>query len=66
VIFSVYLILPDAVDPGIYSASNKNKYQKRENKVSGELSEAGAWQMTLITSVSEEPAASFFLICIEF
>jgi hypothetical protein len=26
--FSIYLILPAALGPGVYSASNKNKYQK--------------------------------------
>jgi hypothetical protein len=26
--FSIYLILPAALDPGVYSASNRNEYQK--------------------------------------
>jgi hypothetical protein len=35
-IFSVYLILPAALGPGVYSASNINEYQKRKNNnVSG-------------------------------
>jgi hypothetical protein len=40
--FSIYLILPAALDPGIFSASNKNEYQKQKNIVSRELSAAGA------------------------
>jgi hypothetical protein len=32
-----YLILPAALGPGVYSASNRNEYQKRRNNnVSGE------------------------------
>jgi hypothetical protein len=35
--FSVwYLILPAAVGPGVYLASNRNEYQKHKNNVSGE------------------------------
>jgi hypothetical protein len=26
--FSIYLILPAALGPGVYSASNRNEYQK--------------------------------------
>jgi hypothetical protein len=34
---SLYLILPAALGPGVYSASNKNEYQKhKNNNVSGE------------------------------
>jgi hypothetical protein len=33
--FSVYLILLAALGTGVYSASNRNKYQKQKN-VSGE------------------------------
>jgi hypothetical protein len=32
----VYLILLTALDPGVYSASNRNEYQKQNNNVSGE------------------------------
>jgi hypothetical protein len=39
---SIYLILPTALCPGIYSASNRNEYQKQKNNVSGEQSAAGA------------------------
>jgi hypothetical protein len=34
--FSIYLIFPAALGPGVYSASNRNDYQKQKNKVSGE------------------------------
>jgi hypothetical protein len=34
--FSIYLILPAALGPGAYSASNMNEYQKQKNNVSGE------------------------------
>jgi hypothetical protein len=30
------LILPTALGPGLYSASNRNEYQKQKNNVSGE------------------------------
>jgi hypothetical protein len=33
---SIYLILPAALGPGIYSASNRNEYQKHKNNVSGD------------------------------
>jgi hypothetical protein len=33
---SIYVILPDAIGPGVYSASNRNEYQKQKNYVSGE------------------------------
>jgi hypothetical protein len=34
--FSVYLILPAALGSGVYSTSNRNKYQKQKNNVPGE------------------------------
>jgi hypothetical protein len=34
-IFSIYLILLDALGPGVYSASNRNKYQKQKINDSG-------------------------------
>jgi hypothetical protein len=35
--FSICLILPDALGPGVYSASNINEYQKlKKSDVSGE------------------------------
>jgi hypothetical protein len=33
---SSYLILPVALDPGVYSASNRSEYQKHKNNVSVE------------------------------
>jgi hypothetical protein len=37
VIFYIYLILLAALGPGVYSASNRNEYQKQKNNnVSGE------------------------------
>jgi hypothetical protein len=32
----MHLILPAALGPGVYSASNRNEYQKHKNNVSGE------------------------------
>jgi hypothetical protein len=34
--FPIYLIVPAALDRGIYSASNGNEYQKQKNNVSGQ------------------------------
>jgi hypothetical protein len=34
--FPIYLILLAALGPGVYSASNRNEYQKQKNNVSGE------------------------------
>jgi hypothetical protein len=34
--FSSYLILLAALGPGVYSASNRNEYQKQKDNVSGE------------------------------
>jgi hypothetical protein len=31
---SIYLILPAAIGPGVYSAPNRNEYQKQKNNVS--------------------------------
>jgi hypothetical protein len=35
-IFTIYLILSATLSPGVYSASNRNEYQKQEDSVSGE------------------------------
>jgi hypothetical protein len=35
-ILSIYLILPAALDPEVYSASNRNECQKQKNNVSRE------------------------------
>jgi hypothetical protein len=34
--FPIYLLLPAALGPGVYSASNRNEYQKQKEKVSVE------------------------------
>jgi hypothetical protein len=34
--FYIYLILPAALDPEVYSASNRNEYQEYKNNVSEE------------------------------
>jgi hypothetical protein len=36
IFFSIYPIVPAALGPGDYSASNRNEYQKQKNNVSGE------------------------------
>jgi hypothetical protein len=35
-IFSIYLILPAALVPGVFSAFNRNEYQEQKNYVSEE------------------------------
>jgi hypothetical protein len=35
-ILSIYPILPATLGPGVYSAFNRNEYQKQKNNVSGE------------------------------
>jgi hypothetical protein len=35
-IFSIDLILPAALCPGVYSASNRNEYQKQKHDAPGE------------------------------
>jgi hypothetical protein len=35
-VFLIYLTLPAALGAGVYSASNRNEYQKQKNNVSGE------------------------------
>jgi hypothetical protein len=39
--FSIYVILPAVLSPGVHSSSNRNEYQKKKI-VSGEYSAAGA------------------------
>jgi hypothetical protein len=36
------LIVPPVLGPGVYSAPNRNEYQKQRNNVSGEWRAAGA------------------------
>jgi hypothetical protein len=33
--FSIYLILPAALGPAVYSNSNRNEYQKQRNSIPG-------------------------------
>jgi hypothetical protein len=40
--FPIYLILSATLGPGVYSASNRNEYQKQKDNVSGEQSATGA------------------------
>jgi hypothetical protein len=40
-IYSIYLILPAAIGPGVYSASIRNEYQEQKNNVSEKQSAAG-------------------------
>jgi hypothetical protein len=49
----IYLILPATVGPGVYSASNRNEYQKHKKKILG--SKRGRWvRLTTFTpSVSQ-------------
>jgi hypothetical protein len=43
IFFLIFLILPVALGPGVYSDSNKNEYRKhKNNSVSGEERAAGA------------------------
>jgi hypothetical protein len=35
-LFSIALFLPAVLGPGVYSASNRNEYQKEKNNVSKE------------------------------
>jgi hypothetical protein len=39
--FLIYLILPTALDPGVYWTSIRNEYQKLKNNVSDEYNAAG-------------------------
>jgi hypothetical protein len=39
--FLIYLIFQATLGPGIYSASNRNEYQKQKNNISGEKGSAG-------------------------
>jgi hypothetical protein len=38
----IYVILPAALGPEVYPASDRNEYQKQKNNVSGKYSTAGA------------------------
>jgi hypothetical protein len=49
-IFSIYLILPAALGPGVYSASNRNEYQKQKNNVSGGVERGRCVGLTTLPS----------------
>jgi hypothetical protein len=51
--FSIYLILPAELGPGVYSASNRNEYQKQEKKFLGVESGLRVRMKTLLPSVRE-------------
>jgi hypothetical protein len=48
-ISSVYLILPAALGPGVYSASNRNEHQKQANNVPGRKTRPVRWADSLAT-----------------
>jgi hypothetical protein len=52
-LFPVYQILSAALGPGVYSASNKNEYQKQENKIFLESRGRSARSSDNISSVYE-------------
>jgi hypothetical protein len=51
-IASIYLILPVALGPGVYSAPNKNEYQKETNNILGSRARPVRKLTTLPPSVS--------------
>jgi hypothetical protein len=55
--FSIYLILPAALGPAIYSASKRNEYQKQKYNVSGEQSLAGAYRW--------QPYGHLWAVCLD-
>jgi hypothetical protein len=44
---SIYLILPAELGPGVYSATNRNEYQKQKKKLWGVES---GWRIRLTSS----------------
>jgi hypothetical protein len=52
-LFSLRLILPEALGPGVYSASNRNEYQKRETNNSG--GQSAADNLTAICQTMWDP-----------
>jgi hypothetical protein len=47
-IFSIYLILPAALGPGVYSASNRNGYQKQKKKCFCGVERGGCVRLTTL------------------
>jgi hypothetical protein len=56
--FSIYLILLATLSPGVYSASNRNEYQKQKNNVSWGVNPTLSRPVVLNLY---ETAAQFFL-----
>jgi hypothetical protein len=50
---SIYLILPAAIGPGVYSVSNRNVYQKQKNIVSGGVKQQLAHKDDNLTKICE-------------
>jgi hypothetical protein len=51
--FYHYLILPVALGPGVYSASNRNEYQKHKNNVSGGVKQRPVCRADNLTTIYE-------------
>jgi hypothetical protein len=50
---SIYLILPAALGPGVYSASNKNEYQKHKNIFFWEVKQLPVRRADNVTAICE-------------
>jgi hypothetical protein len=59
--FSIYLILPAALGPGVYSASNRNEYQKQKNMFLGSRARPVRGLTTLPPSMSQLPGQFWIL-----
>jgi hypothetical protein len=46
--FSIYLILPAALSPGVYSASNRNEYHKHKNNASRGVERSRSVELTTL------------------
>jgi hypothetical protein len=62
--FSFYLILLAALGPGVYSASDRNEYQKQKNNISGEQSAAGYVGLTTLPPWPPQPVTGIVLVLI--
>jgi type II secretory pathway pseudopilin PulG len=51
--FSIYLILLAALGPGVYSASNRNEYQKQKNNVFVRWSAASMYRADNLTAICD-------------
>jgi hypothetical protein len=52
-VYLIYLMLPAALGPGVYSASNRNEYQKQKNIISGGVKSSRCVRLTIL-----EPSVS--------